>query len=101
MPARQSGRQPHQEEKNKKEQENRKKYYASLAEKKKKEAQKKYIMENGLCGICRTPYPDCIRMTSQFREMPEGAKSPDGKIIISCPNYTEAKMRTKIKVAKP
>lgn len=87
--ARQSGWQSPQKEENKKTQENRKKYYASLAQKKAKEKQKKYIMKNGLCGICKTPYPDCIRMTSQFREMPEGAKSPDGKIIISCPNYTK------------
>lgn len=57
-----------------------------------KEAKRQqYIQENGLCGICRTPYPDCIRMTSQFRYMPEGAKSPDGKKITECPCFTDTK----------
>lgn len=66
---------------------------SQLAAKKKELKQEQYIQENGLCGICRTPYSDCIRMTSNFRYMPEGAKSPDGKKVLSCPNYTEAKKK--------
>ena len=60
-----------------------------LAAKAKEVKQKKYIQENGLCGICKTPYADCIRMTSNFRYLPEGAKSPDGKKVLSCPQYTK------------
>lgn len=55
--------------------------------------QEKMIRENGLCSVCRTPYNDCIRMTSGFRYFPEGAKSPDGKKVISCPSYTAPKKK--------
>ena len=60
---------------------------------KKESEQEKMIRENGLCSVCRTPYADCIRMTSGFRYLPEGAKSPDGKKITSCPSYTAPRMK--------
>jgi predicted nucleic acid-binding Zn ribbon protein len=46
-----------------------------------------YIQENGMCGICRTPYSKCERMTSEFRVIPEGARYIDSKIQV-CPKFT-------------
>lgn len=57
------------------------------SEAKKKKQQQEYIRQNGLCGICKTPYSKCERMTSHFRIIPKGAKYIDGKIQF-CPKYT-------------
>lgn len=45
-----------------------------------------YIENNGLCGICRTPYKKCERMLSDFRIKPDGAVYRDG-IIVECPKF--------------
>ena len=46
-----------------------------------------YVLRNGLCPICRVPYPDCERMSSNFRYSPEGASFQDGKVV-RCPKFT-------------
>ena len=57
------------------------------AEQRKQQMQDDYVRENGLCSICKTPYPDCERMQSNFRIIPKGAHYKDNKIMI-CPKYT-------------
>ena len=57
----------------------------SATDRRRKE-QEAYIRQNGLCGICKTPYLDCERMQSNFRIIPKGAKYVDGKIQY-CPKY--------------
>ena len=57
----------------------------SATDRRRKE-QEAYIRQNGLCGICKTPYLDCERMQSNFRIIPKGAKYVDGKIQYS-PKY--------------
>lgn len=49
-----------------------------------------FIKENGMCGICMTPYPDCERMQTNFRMSPKGAYFENGKII-RCPKFTKPK----------
>lgn len=51
-----------------------------------------YIKENGLCSVCRCPYPDCERMTSNFRIIPKGARYIDNKIQV-CPKYIPPKSK--------
>lgn len=57
------------------------------AEQRKQQMQDAYVRKNGLCSICKTPYPDCERMQSNFRIIPKGAHYKDNKIMI-CPKYT-------------
>ena len=57
----------------------------TAAEKHERE-QQEYIRQNGLCGICKTPYSDCERMQSGFRLIPKGARYVEGKIR-HCPKY--------------
>lgn len=45
-----------------------------------------------LCADCRTPYPDCTYMQSNFRVKPKGAKYQDSKIV-SCSYYTPPKTK--------
>ncbi len=45
-----------------------------------------WVLENGLCGVCKTSYKDCSLMQTGFRVKPDGAVYKDSKII-SCPIY--------------
>lgn len=56
------------------------------AEKKARIERELYIRQNGLCGICKTAYPDCERMQSNFTYSPKGAYFENGKII-KCPKF--------------
>lgn len=44
------------------------------------------VLKKGLCWKCKTPYPDCERMSSKFQYSPEGSVFEKGKII-RCPKY--------------
>ena len=56
------------------------------AEKKARIERERYIRQNGLCGICKTAYPDCERMQSNFTYSPKGAYFENGKIT-KCPKF--------------
>lgn len=45
-----------------------------------------WVLENGLCGVCKTSYKDCSLMQTGFRIKPDGAVYKDSKIV-SCPVY--------------
>ena len=58
----------------------------------KKEEEAAYILENGLCSVCSVPYPDCERMSSSFRIIPDGARYCRGKIVI-CPKFATTQLK--------
>lgn len=58
----------------------------ATADKKRKEAEK--IQKMGLCWCCKTPYPDCERMSSGFQYSPEGTVFQNGKVM-QCPKFTQ------------
>lgn len=45
-----------------------------------------WIRQNGLCGICRTPYKECTWMRTNFSVKPAGAFYENSKIV-SCPCF--------------
>lgn len=47
----------------------------------------KSIQKDGLCLSCKTPYPDCERMQSNFRIIPNGAKYNGNGVLVECPKY--------------
>lgn len=53
---------------------------------KKRKAVSDEIMKKGLCWKCKTSYPDCERMSSNFQYSPEGSVFVQGKIV-KCPKY--------------
>ena len=66
----------------------------SLERKKQRELEKEQkklesIQENGLCIYCKTPYPDCERMQSNFRIIPKGARYNGNGVLVECPKYKE------------
>ena len=64
-------------------------YDKQRADEKKLKVKEDYIRKNGLCSICKVPYKDCIRMTSNFKYSPDGASFGEGSIIIKCPMFLE------------
>lgn len=61
-------------------------------EKEETAAEEKYISENGLCSICRTPYKSCERMLSNYTASPKGSVF-SGSLVIKCPKYTPKKKK--------
>lgn len=45
-----------------------------------------YIEKNGLCSVCRTPYAQCERMSSNFTYSPKGT-SFKGSLVVKCPKF--------------
>ena len=45
-----------------------------------------FVRKNGLCSICKTPYKDCERMTSDYTASPKGA-SFEGSLVVRCPKF--------------
>lgn len=52
----------------------------------KEDAKKEYLKNNGICPTCKTPYGKCVKMTSKFKNIPEGAVVENG-VIVKCPSF--------------
>ena len=47
--------------------------------------------EADLCATCRVPYKECVRMQSEFRVLPDGARYNEKGKLVTCPSYRNTK----------